>query len=58
MKDKGLPKGIARGDSVVVIYGKRPETHRTIWYGSVATRVVNDLDYEVDHVGEIDVKID
>ena len=37
MKDKGLPKGIARGDSVVIIYGKRPKTRKTIWYGSEAT---------------------
>ena len=35
MKGKGLRDGIARGDSVVIVYGKRPRVRKTIWYASV-----------------------
>ena len=31
MKGKELKDGIARGDSVVIVYGKRPGVRRTIW---------------------------
>ena len=31
MKEKGLKNGIARGDSVVIVYGKRPRVRKTIW---------------------------
>ena len=35
MKERGLKDGIARGDSVVIVYGKRPRVRKTIWYGFV-----------------------
>ena len=31
MKGNGLEVGIARGDSVVIVYGKRPNVSKTIW---------------------------